>query len=397
MTSSTPPCGVLAALTAAALAIPAPAGAGEAPGAPLQLDYRFSAYREGRLGAGRLAAGSGERYHVDSHLLRAAKTLDGTTELAAELAIETMGGASPWFVTPGADGRPLQVMSGASISERRQAVKLGGTHRLGEASIGVTASYSHERDYRSAGIGVEGSWSFNQQLDTLSAGLAYTDNRLSPTEGGSARFPGRIERASSHEFTGVIGYARVLDAHTQVQASLSYSRLGGHLSDPYKLAYVGGALLADQRPDGRQELAWLTRLRRHVPAWGATLHLDYRYFSNDWRVRSHTVDAAWYQPLPQGWQVVPRMRWYSQSQAFFYAPYYQGARADHFSSSDYRLSPYGALSLSLEASRQIDDWTVRLRYETYRSGRRFALRRVDMEHPGLVDFQVLSIAVGKPF
>lgn len=392
--------GALAALTAAALAIPLAAAAQGAEGGaaqPLQWDYRLSGYREGRLDKRRLAAGSAERYHVDSHLVRAAVAAGPDTDLSAELAVETMGGASPWFVTPGPGGKPMQVMSGASISERRQAVKLVATHRAGDLAAVVTASHSRERDFRSAGLGVEGRWSFNEQLDTLSAGLAHTGNRLDPTEGGSARFPARIERATNRAWTVSLGYARVLDARTQVQAGLSYSRLAGYLSDPYKLAYVGGMLLPDQRPDGRRELVWQTRLRHHVPSLGASLHLDYRWFSNDWKVRAHTVEAAWHQPLPQGWQLAPRLRWYSQSQAYFYAPYYQGARSDHLHSSDYRLSPYGALSLSVEAERPLGDWTLRLRGEAYRSGKAWALRSVGEASPGLVDFHVWSAALSRSF
>jgi hypothetical protein len=383
------------------MAIPAacpPAQAEEASDTtPIQADYRYSAYREGSLPADKISNADGDRYHVDSHQFRLATTRDGTTDLAADLVIETMGGASPWFITPGANGKAVQVLSGASIRDRRQALTLNGTRRFGDGSAGLDVSYSHERDYRSAGLGLSGSYDLDHQLDTLSAGLSITGNTLAPTDGRSTRFPDRISHAHNHEFSVFAGIARVINTNTQIETSLNYTQLDGYLSDPYKLTYVGGALLPDQRPDGRRELAWLTRLRYFVPVTGAAVHLDYRYFSNDWKIKAHTVEAAWYQPLPRGWQVVPRARWYSQSQAYFYAPYYQTGRSDYFASSDYRLSPYGALSLSVEASKKIQSWTLSARYENYRSGARYSLRSVDVENPGLVDFQVFSIALNKAF
>jgi hypothetical protein len=364
---------------------------------PIQADFRYSAYREGALPADKISNTSGDRYHVDSYQLRLSDSLAGKDDLAADLVVETMGGASPWFITPGAGGKPSQVLSGASIEDRRQALTLSDTRRFENGTAGVTVSYSHERDYRSAGLGLSGSYNFDHQLDTVSAGLGFTGNTIEPTDGDSVRFPDRIAKAHSHEFSAFAGITRVVNVNTQIETSVNYTQQAGYLSDPYKLAYVGGNLLPDERPDGRRELAWLTRLRYYVPAADAALHLDYRYYADDWKVRAHTVDVAWYQQLPQGWQVVPRVRWYSQSQADFYAPYYVAEPGNYLVSSDYRLSPYGALSLGVEAAKTFHSWTLSARYENYRSGSRFSPRRVAVENPGLVDFQVFSLALNKKF
>jgi hypothetical protein len=364
---------------------------------PLQAAYRYSAYREGSLPADKISNTSGERYRVDSYQFRLSDTLAGTNDLAADLVVETMGGASPWFITPGANGKPIQVLSGASIEDRRQALTLSDTRRFGNGSAGVDVNYSHERDYRSAGIGLSGSYDLDHQLDTLSAGLSFTENEIKPTDGDSVRFPDRIVKAHSHEFSAYAGITRVVNVNTQIETSLTYTQQTGYLSDPYKLAYVGGNLLPDQRPDGRREFAWLTRLRYFVPAADAALHLDYRYYADDWELRAHTVDIAWYQQLPHDWLVVPRVRWYSQSKADFYAPYYLAQPSNYLVSSDYRLSPYGALSLGAEASKKFHSWTFSARYENYRSGARYSLHSVDVQNPGLVDFQVFSIALKKEF
>lgn len=388
----------LLALTASALAIPgmvrrASAQTSEAT----QLDYRYSAYREGDISASKTGGKASERYSVDSHQFRAATVLRGTTELSADVAVETMSGASPWFITPGADGRPVQVMSGATIRDLREGFELRAKQHFGDLAAGLQTGYSNERDYRSANGGVEASWSFDQQLNTVTGGIGYTDNTLEPFEGRSTRFPDRIAHANSREVVGFLGYSRLLGRDTQVQTSISYTRLAGFLSDPYKRAYAGGNLLPDSRPNQRRDIAWAARFRQYVPPLDAALHLDYRYFWNDWSIKAHTVSLAWYQTMPGDWQLVPGVRWYSQSQAFFYAPFYDSARADDLSSSDYRLSPYGAISFSVDANKELWSWKLSLRYENYRSGSGLALRSVAVENPGLVDFQVFSVALAKTF
>lgn len=395
----------LAALTASALAIPvdtpwaqdAAKASTDVAGMPLDLSYRYSSYRERDLPSDKTAGAQRERYKVDSHYVRAAKLLGNGIDLSADLAVETMSGASPWFITPGPNGRPLQVMSGASIDDDRTALRLRAGKTFGHYDAVLNLSLSRENDYRSNGLALEIGRAFNNQLDTLSASLAYTDNKLKPTDGGSAQFPTRITRADNDEVALSIGYTRVLSENAQIQTSITYSWLDGYLSDPYKLAYVAGNLLPDARPDGREELVWLTRLRYFVPSAGAALHLDYRYFRSDWKTRSHTAEAAWYQPLPNDWQLVPRLRWYSQSQAYFYEPYYNTARADFFQSSDYRLSPYGALSFSLEASKVIEGWRFSARFEGYDSDGSYAVGSVKTENPGLVDFKVFSLGIAKSF
>ena len=107
---SAPKSAALLALTQAALALPGIATAAE--GGTLQTDYLYSRYDEAKLSAGRSASGESEsRYRIDSHLFRVSTALDDNN-LGLDLTYETLSGASPWFVLPDANGRPVQVMSG---------------------------------------------------------------------------------------------------------------------------------------------------------------------------------------------------------------------------------------------------------------------------------------------
>src|SRR3546814_15824813 len=100
------------AWTQAALALPGVARA------DVSVDYLFSDYEEADLPAAHAASGqSSERYSIQSHLLRVVAPV-WQQKLGMTLTYETMSGASPWFVMPGPDGRPLQEIGRASCRER---------------------------------------------------------------------------------------------------------------------------------------------------------------------------------------------------------------------------------------------------------------------------------------
>ena len=114
------------------LALPGIAAAQTQPPESVQAGYLFSSYREGSLSAQRSASGqSSPRYDIQSHLFSLAAPLAGHA-VALNLVYESMSGASPWFVMPDADGAPMQVMSGATIEEKRLDLRASGsTERRG--------------------------------------------------------------------------------------------------------------------------------------------------------------------------------------------------------------------------------------------------------------------------
>jgi len=98
------------------------------------------------------------------------------------------------------------------------------------------------------------------------------------------------------------GVTQVLSPTALVSSTLLWSRGKGWYNDPYKLTltfFPSGSpvVAADVRPDHRNTVVWLTRFRSHHPASGGTLQADYRYFSDDWGIRAHTLEVAWAQAL----------------------------------------------------------------------------------------------------
>lgn len=394
----------LSALMSAALALPGISGAAT-PVTKVHTDYRFNYYTEGDIPAAKLSGGSHSRYEIRSHLLDVQAPLpfrllpEGIYgDIEANLVHESMSGASPWYVKPGAGThkQPVQIMSGATIHETRNKIssKVNLYHNANR--LGLIAGYSKENDYESLSFGVEGEIDFNQGLTTLQGGVGYDNDTVEPTLDPPQPQP-RVHHKTLHQWTVYAGITQVLDRHSVIQTSVSFSQANGYLSDPYKLAFVDGELERDTRPDQHRRFTWLTRYNHYFEWSGSALHVSYRFYDDDWGTSAHTLELGVIQPLGRKWQITPRIRYYSQSGANFYAPYFPTVPDNFLYSSDYRLSPFGAISWRLDVTRYIGAWELNLAYERYTSKGSLAIKHVSTENPGLVDFQVVSVSIKATF
>jgi len=396
--------GALAALSSAALCLPGLAGSAQAdsPAERTQLDYSFSYYKENNLPPHLLAAGSRDRFEVDVHQVRAVTPIGSRVDVAVDFAYESMSGASPWFVVPDPGGgeQPLQVMSGATIEDQRTDALVKGSYYFDEARAGLSAGVSIENDYRSISGGLDTDLDFNEGATTLSLGGGFSVDHIEPTD--ADLYPTRPDKEDKATGSLFAGIAQVINRNATLQSTLSYKYSNGYLSDPYKLVYVGGISEADTRPGQRHQGTWLTRYRHHLSVLNGTVHADYRFYIDDWKVSSHTVELAWYQSLWDVARLIPSFRYYSQSQASFYAPYFGSSPSDGLQSSDYRLSPYGALSWGLAAEGGFE-LGGRVRFDTtlswrqYQSDAKWALGKVAVANPGLVSYHVFSVGLRAKF
>ncbi len=372
----------LQALTAAAMALPgfsAPALA-DAPPDRAELGYRYSQYQEDRMPQSQVATGSQERYDIEVHQFRWLTPLGEAYSLAATLDYETMSGASPMGVSQ-TGTTPALVMSGASIADKRLDLNLKASRYFAEGNASVTGGVSQEDDYDAVNLGLEGELHFNQKQTTVLGGVGFSSDSLSPTQAPGVTRPTEEDKTT---LTGFAGVAQVLDRVSVIQTTVTLMLHEGYLSDPYR-SY-------DVRPDSRTALAWNTRYRRWLDAAEAALHLDYRLYGDDWGIISHTLGVEWHQNIDAHLRLVPSLRYYSQGQADFY----RGADVPGLAgeqSSDYRLSPYGALTFGLAAVATGHNWRLRLSGERYVSDADLALGGVGQENPGLINFTLVSLGM----
>ena len=328
-----------------------------------------------------MSLGDPRRYRVDSQQFDLVTSAGGRDTLAFGATHEVMSGSSPWFVLPGPNQKPIQVLSGATIRDHRTAANVAWTRDSGgNDTTTLSASYSKERDYQATSIGAERSIPLNAAL-TFGFGGSFSHDEIRPTD---AEEFNRIERAQKNTASIFGSLAWVLDRSSVLQTGVQLNRDTGYLSDPYKLVSVGSDLLDDHRPDTRTEAAWLVRYRRAITATGA-LHVDYRLAWNSWGQHSQSIDIAWYQSLGDGWRLTPGVRYYTQDQARFYAPFF-GVDHGNFYSSDYRLGGFGAISANLNVRKQFGRWEFSAGAERYHATTGYALGGSDSADPGAVSY-----------
>ncbi|MGZ4960468.1 MAG: DUF3570 domain-containing protein [Methylomonas sp.] len=291
---------------------------------------------------------------------------------------------------------PVKQVFQKQPQETRTQPVFGAKYYFNEATLALSGGQSNEPDFQSTFGSVNVSHELNDKLTTLSAGYNHASNEITRNTGGHANhhstdpshnpaiYPELDETSNSNGFN--LGLSQVLNKNSLVQISGNYTRQSGYLSNPYKFVYIRGEITAEEyyalsqatapgdinwndithlqvvglelfrevRPDLRNQFSVSSRFNQYLPALNAALHLDYRYYWDDWEIDSHTMELSWLQNLPWGIAVTPSLRYYSQSRANFFAPYFLAPRADGHYSSDFRLSGYGALSTGVSVSKQFN-------------------------------------------
>ena len=373
---------ILARLTCAALALPGlvqTASAGRVE-ETYNADFQYGHYSE-----------SNGRMQVNIFDGALSAPIGKSATASVNLVRDSISGASPVYNTKDPiTGTIQQIISGASpnsscgksICELRDAISSGFTYYFDKASLNLGGGYSREHDYASKYFNTAASLDLNKKLTTLNFGasVAFDDIQPSPSPWNSRPADFKAHKTSQQYLLGV---AQVIDKDSLIQSNITFGYHTGFLTDPYKWVGFDGNLVVpagsgellipvsnfaipEQRPKERFEWAWLTQYVRHFDQFNhAALHADYRFSTNDWGVNAHTFETSWHQPIADGWQIIPRFRYYSQDSADFYQPFFDGgvifmdpntglATAKNISaySSDYRLAGFGTLSGGIKLSKE---------------------------------------------
>ena len=348
--------------------------------------FGVSNYQEADIPRHLVIGGDTRRYDVGIRQFRLLTPVGRRWSLDVGVSQEAMSGASPWATVRGPDGEPALIMSGATIEDSRTEVNVSATQYGENRSTALTLTRSNEDDYEASAMSVSGEWSFNGDLTTLSLGASYSGDTIEPSD---AAIFGRVTREERRTRSASMGISQILDRLSAVYAGLSVTDYTGYLSDPYKLR--------DVRPKGRLERALSVRYRRFLLNPNAALHIDYRFFDDDWGIASHTLHTSWYQNISTVVQVVPNVRYYSQSEADFYLPVDNFGLPVHVSqSSDFRLSAYGAITFGVKAIVQQPGWSLTISADRYAGREKYGLAS-GMEHPARLEFALASIVIDIKF
>jgi hypothetical protein len=250
----------------------------------------------------------------------------------------------------------------------------------------VGLSHSGENDYISRGVSLLATRATEDKNTTWTAGVGLNRDVINPSN--------RIVFNESKRGTDfILGVTQVMSMNDIVQVNLGYFNGRGYFSDPYKIY--------DERPRDRSHETLQARWNHHFSELNGTSRLAYRYYTDNWGIRSHTFDAEWVQAFGDGWRVAPALRYYTQTAANFYVeadptlspfPPNPPANARYFS-EDQRVSAFGGLTMGVKLSKQLNlDTKVDVKFEQY--GQKGSWTLLGSGSKGLAPFYARSLQVG---
>lgn len=372
-------------LAALALALPGISQAAT-PVENVQIELGFSQYSEDDINADDVIFGSLERYDIDVSDFSLVAPLGANNQIELAYSIDEMSGASPWFVMD-MGGEYVQAMSGATITDERKDWLIGWSHYTNDTTYSLQTGRSIENDYQATNLGVSVEHELNNANTVLGFAFSRSVDQISAS--GRDIFATRPVDENKQTNTVAFSLSQVINPTLIMRGGVSYETQSGYLSDPYKLANVGGMLIQENRPDSRHATVVSLGARQYLTDLDAAIKADYRYYGDSWGVGSNTLELAWHQTILEGFSLEPNVRWYKQSRADFYANAFdEGATAY---SSDPRLSSFTGNAYGLIINKAILSAVVSLSAEKYRSS---ADSNKPLYHPlALTDYSLFTLSV----
>jgi Protein of unknown function (DUF3570) len=299
--------------------------------------------------------------------------------LEASAVSDDVSGATPRYYTDVSGATPAPGMK-----DKRTAGDLKMTRHFERAGVSLGVSHSTEHDYKSNAYALDVRFASSNNNTTLNIGVGGSRDKINPVNKFVVD-----ERKRSNEV--IVGVTHALSMNDLVQVNATYTDGRGYFTDPYKRN--------DKRPDQRKQTALLALWNHHFNGLGATLRSGYRYYRDTFGVVSHMVEGAWVQPVSASLSLTPSVRYFSQSSAdFYYDPVMDASIfprplvAQTYSTTDQRMSAFGAVTLGLKAELRLGDWTADMKYE--RAEQRGDWRAFGTGSPNLDPFIWQSLQLG---
>lgn len=268
-----------------------------------------------------------------------------------------------------------QVLGYASPEIRNQ-----GDARFGydwdNAALDVGGGVSIERDYLSRFGNLGGRFYYNQKQTTFNYGLSYTNSSTHAQEMPRTNYTnysasqqqaggenGTFLNGVREDWALKLGLSQVVSKNGLLSAGFNYTNSNGFLANPYKAVLdiqlenstytgyqqgIGVDPIQEKRPNLRNQFTWDASYLHYIEALDAAPKVSYNFFHDDWGINAHTFELEWRQNLGSGWTFTPSGRYYSQTEASFFAPYFFNLNlkpnSNQAYSSDQRLAAYGTLS-----------------------------------------------------
>ena len=239
------------------------------------------------------------------------------------------------------------------FEKNRGQVILGLEQGLGQSTTFAANVYrSQEVDYTSTSVIGTLSQDLNDKNTTVTFRGQYNADLV-----GEILPTGDLVNRKKKVYTGSVNVAQLLSPTTVVDVSYDFVHLKGFLSDPYRQVKVtddnGVYVITDElHPSRRTRQAVAGKISQMIPTIKASLIGSYRYYFDDWKVKSHTAEMKLNKYIVSDLVFGVSYRYYSQGAAYFTLDKYVGQQylGDALRTADYKLKGFSSnnVGFSLE-------------------------------------------------
>ena len=223
--------------------------------------------------------------------------------------------------------------SGDGFTEKRY--EAGGSYRrtIGRLfTLGGTARYSTEPDYKAGYGALSGALELLDKNVTVSATLGAARDRIIPA--------GAQEEHALTTVLGSVAVSQIVSEHGLVGLSYDLIHLDGYQQNPYRRVTIGdnAMLMPERHPELRTRHALAASVKWFFPRFDATVIGQYRFYADDWDLHAHTPELRIVKDVGEWITVGVRYRYHRQDAADFYRDKYEVAQT--YLSDDTKLSAF---------------------------------------------------------
>lgn len=239
------------------------------------------------------------------------------------------------------------------FEKNRGQVIIGVEQGLSQSTtIAANVYRSQEVDYTSTSVIGTLSQDLNDKNTTVTLRGQYNADLV-----GEILPTGDLLNKKKKVYTGSVNISQLLSPTTVFDIGYDFVRLKGFLSDPYRQVKVtddnGVFVVTDElHPSSRTRQAVAGKVSQMIPNIKASLIGSYRYYFDNWKVKSHTGELKLNKYIVNDLVFGASYRYYTQSGAYFTKEKYVGQQylGDALRTADYKLKRFSSnnVGFSLE-------------------------------------------------
>ena len=234
------------------------------------------------------------------------------------------------------------VTTASPYDETRKAYTFGADYVHRDMLMSISTDVSDEPDYKATTVSADISQETFGGMTTLSMGFSRGKDEV------GKKGVGFFDTATHWKYR--LGITQILTPRWLASVNLESVSDTGFLGSPYRVARVFGAAVPERNPRTRTSQAINFRVIGEVVP-GTAVRAGYRYFSDTWEIKAHTVELGASRYFGNAWLADATLRLTSQSAALFYSD--NATSETQYVSRNRQLSDYTTTGLGGKLSYQV--------------------------------------------